>query len=294
MATAQSTQPQAMATPKLPRKLYERELLRLQVELVRMAEWVKRSGARVAIVFEGRDAAGKGGVIKRITEHVSARVARVVALPAPTEREQGEWYFQRYIAHLPAGGEIVLFDRSWYNRAGVEKVMGFCTPEEHERFLRQCPTFERMLVDDGIHLIKYWFSVSDEEQEKRFKSRIDDPLKQWKLSPMDLEARSRWVEYSRAKDEMFAHTDIPEAPWHVVESDVKRNARINCISHLLRAIPYEHEEKDPIELPPRQRDPGYERPPLDSYTFVPDAAGHLLRTAAEQGDKKAKQKLDPA
>ena len=277
MATEQATPPHAIATPKLPRKLYEKELLRLQTELVRMAEWVKRTNARIAIVFEGRDAAGKGGVIKRITEHVSPRVARVVALPAPTEREQTEWYFQRYIAHLPAGGEIVIFDRSWYNRAGVEKVMGFCTPEEHQRFLHQCPTFERMLVDEGIHLIKYWFSVSDEEQEKRFKARIDDPLKQWKLSPMDLEARSRWVEYSRAKDEMFAHTDIPEAPWHVVESDIKRNARINCISHLLGQIPYEHEEQSVIKLPKRQDDEGYVRPPLGSYSFVPDAAAQLIK-----------------
>jgi len=292
MATAQhSPPPDAIATPKLPRKLYERELQRLQVELVRMSEWVRRSGVRVAIVFEGRDAAGKGGVIKRITEHVSPRVARVVALPAPTEREQSEWYFQRYIAHLPAAGEIVIFDRSWYNRAGVEKVMGFCTPEEHERFLKQCPTFERMLVDDGIHLVKYWFSVSDEEQEKRFRARIDDPLKQWKLSPMDLEARTRWIEYSRAKDEMFAHTDVPEAPWHVVESDVKRNARINCISHLLARIPYEHEKLEPIELPERQEDPGYERPPLGSYSFVPDASARLLRAAADDGDSKAKRKL---
>ena len=202
-----------MATEKLPRKLYEKELLRLQTELVVMTEWIKREGARVALVFEGRDAAGKGGVIKRITQYLSPRVARVVALPAPTEREQSQWYFQRYVAHLPAAGEMVLFDRSWYNRAGVEQVMGFCTPEEHRRFMHQCPIFERMLVDDGIILIKYWFSVSDAEQEARFKARIDDPLKQWKLSPMDLEARSRWVEYSRAKDEMFVHTDIPEAPW---------------------------------------------------------------------------------
>ncbi|MGH2923584.1 MAG: polyphosphate kinase 2 [Solirubrobacterales bacterium] len=295
MATAQQQgPPDAIATPKLPRKLYERELLRLQIELVRMADWVKRSGARVAIVFEGRDAAGKGGVIKRITEHVSPRVARIVALPSPTEREKGEWYFQRYIGHLPAAGEIAIFDRSWYNRAGVEKVMGFCTPDEHERFLRQCPTFEKMLVDDGIHLVKYWFSVSDEEQEKRFKSRIDDPLKQWKLSPMDLEARTRWIEYSRAKDEMFAHTDLPEAPWHVVESDIKRNARINCIAHLLARIPYERTEQDPIKLPKRQKDPGYARPPLGSYSFVPDSSAQLLREAAEDGDSKAKRKLESA
>ena len=263
-------------TEKLPKKLYEEELLRLQTELVQMAEWVKREGARVALVFEGRDAAGKGGVIKRITQHVSPRIARVVALPAPTEREQGQWYFQRYIGQLPAGGEIVIFDRSWYNRAGVEKVMGFCTPDEHRRFLHQCPIFERMLVDDGVHLIKYWFSVSDEEQEKRFQARIKDPLKQWKLSPMDLEARSRWVEYSKAKDEMFVHTDIPEARWNVVESDIKRNARINCISHLLSQIPWKHEEEPKIKLPKRQDDQGYVRPPMGGYAYVPDAAARLM------------------
>jgi polyphosphate kinase len=277
------------ATEKLPRKLYEKELHRLQVELVTMAEWVKREGARVVVVFEGRDAAGKGGVIKRITEYISPRVARVVALPAPTEREKSEWYFQRYIAHLPAAGEIAIFDRSWYNRAGVERVMGFCTPEEHRRFLHQCPIFERMLVDDGIFLIKYWFSVSDEEQERRFKKRIDDPLKQWKLSPMDLEAQSRWVDYSRAKDEMFVHTDIHEAPWHVVESDIKRNARINCISHLLGQVPYEHQEPDRIELPRRQDDTGYVRPPMGTNAFVPDAAAQLLART----DGKAKNMPDP-
>jgi polyphosphate kinase len=277
------------ATEKLPRKLYEKELHRLQVELVTMAEWVKREGARVVIIFEGRDAAGKGGVIKRITEYISPRVARVVALPAPTEREKSEWYFQRYIAHLPAAGEIAIFDRSWYNRAGVERVMGFCTPEEHRRFLHQCPIFERMLVDDGIFLIKYWFSVSDEEQERRFKKRIDDPLKQWKLSPMDLEAQSRWVDYSRAKDEMFVHTDIHEAPWHVVESDIKRNARINCISHLLGQIPYEHQAPERIELPRRQDDTGYLRPPMGTNAFVPDAAAQLLART----DGKAKNVPDP-
>jgi polyphosphate kinase 2 len=271
-------------TEKLPRKLYEKELKRLQTELVAMSDWVKREGARVALVFEGRDAAGKGGVIKRITEYVSPRVVRVVALPAPTEREKGEWYFQRYIAHLPAGGEIVIFDRSWYNRAGVEKVMGFCTPDEHRRFLHQCPIFERALVDEGILLIKYWFSVSDEEQERRFKSRIKDPLKQWKLSPIDLEARSRWVDYSKAKDEMFLHTDIPEAPWHVVESDIKRNARINCISHLLETVPYERRKAKKIKLPERQDDTGYERPPRDIYRYVPDAAAELLAS----GDSKPK------
>jgi polyphosphate kinase 2 len=264
------------AKAKLPRKLYEKELLRLQTELVIMSSWIREHGARVALVFEGRDAAGKGGAIKRITQYVSPRIARIVALPAPTEREQTQWYFQRYVAHLPAAGEMVLFDRSWYNRAGVEKVMGFATSDEHRRFLHQCPIFERMLVDDGIILLKYWFSVSDAEQERRFESRIDDPLKRWKLSPMDLESRSRWVEYSRAKDEMFVHTDIPEAPWYVVESDIKRNARINCISHLLTMVPYKREEPEPIKLPRRQDDSGYVRPPRDIYTYVPDAAAGLL------------------
>ena len=267
---------EAKTTPKLPEDLYEKELERLQVQLVEMTEWVRREGARVVVIFEGRDAAGKGGVIKRITEYVRPRVVRVAALPAPTEREKSQWYFQRYVAHLPSAGEVTLFDRSWYNRAGVEYVMGFCTQDEYRRFMHQCPIFERMLVDDGIILVKYWFSVSDEVQEKRFESRIDDPLKAWKLSPMDLQARSRWVDYSRAKDEMFVHTDIPEAPWYVVESDMKRNARINCISHLLSQVPYEPHEDKPIELPERQSDTGYIRPPRDVYTYVPDAAAELL------------------
>jgi polyphosphate kinase 2 len=274
-------------TRKLPRKLYEKELLRLQTELVVMSDWVKREGKRVALVFEGRDAAGKGGVIKRITEYVSPRIARVVALPAPTEREQTQWYFQRYVAHLPAAGEIAIFDRSWYNRAGVEKVMGFCTADEHRRFLHQAPIFERMLVDDGLIVIKYWFSVSDAEQERRFQARIEDPLKQWKLSPMDLESQARWVDYSRAKDEMFVHTDIPACPWHVVESDIKRNARINCIDHLLGSIPYERGEDREIELPKRQSDRGYVRPPRDTNTYVPDAAADLL---AKHAAKKSKKK----
>jgi polyphosphate kinase 2 len=275
-----------VTTKKLPRKLYEQELLRLQTELVVMADWVKREGRRIALIFEGRDAAGKGGVIKRITQYVSPRIARVVALPAPTEREKTEWYFQRYVAHLPAAGEIAIFDRSWYNRAGVEKVMGFCTAEEHRRFLHQAPIFERMLVDDGIILVKYWFSVSDDEQERRFRSRIEDPLKQWKLSPMDLESQARWADYSRAKDEMFVHTDNPESPWHVVESDIKRNARINCISHLLTEVPYERGEQTKIVLPERQSDQGYIRPPRDTNTYVPDAAAALL--AAKHGGKKSK------
>jgi len=264
------------ATPKLPSDLYERELYDLQVELVRMAEWVRHEGSRVAVVFEGRDAAGKGGTIKRITEFPSPRVVRTVALPVPSDRERTQWYFQRYIDHLPAAGEVVLFDRSWYNRAGVEKVLGFCTADEHERFLRQCPTFERMLVDDGIILLKYWFSVSEEVQAKRFEARIDDPLKRWKLSTTDLYSRSHWVDYSRAKDEMFKHTDIPEARWHVVESDHKRNARINCISHLLSSIPYEQVEQEPVALPEVQEDPDYKRPPEDLYAYVPDVAARLL------------------
>ncbi len=265
-------------TPKLPRKVYEKELLRLQTDLVQMVDWVTRTGARVAVIFEGRDAAGKGGAIKRITEYVPPRVVRTVALPKPTEKETTQWYFQRYISHLPAAGEVVLFDRSWYNRAGVEKVLGFCTEDEYQRFLRQCPVFERMLVDDGIHLIKYWFSVTDEEQERRFEARIDDPLKQWKLSTTDLESRTRWVDYSRAKDEMFTHTDIPECRWNVVDSAIKRNARINCISHLLAQVPWQPPEKKPkrIELPPKQHDDGYERPPQELQAFVPDRAAELV------------------
>jgi polyphosphate kinase len=267
--------------PKLSTAVYEQELLRLQTELVVATDWVKQSGARVVAVFEGRDAAGKGGAIKRITQLVSPRIVRVVALPAPTERERTQWYFQRYIAHLPAGGEIVLLDRSWYNRAGVERVMGFCTPQEYQRFLRQCPTFERMLVDDGIILLKYWFSVSDEEQERRFKARIEDPAKQWKLSPMDLESIKRYVDYSRAKDEMFLHTDIPEAPWYVVESDVKKAARLNCIAHFLSKIPFEHVPREKIKLPKRQADTGYVRPPRNIYTYVPDHAATLTKGKAK-------------
>jgi len=265
----------SVTSEKLPRKRYERELLRLQTELVAMADWVTRERARVVVVFEGRDAAGKGGVIKRIREYVSPRICRVVALPAPTEREQSEWYFQRYVGHLPAAGEIALFDRSWYNRAGVERVMGFCTDEEHRRFLHQCPIFERMLIDDGIILLKYWFSVSDEEQERRFRARIDDPLKQWKLSPMDLESQRRWVDYSRAKDEMFVHTDIPEAPWYVVEADDKPSARVNCIAHLLSLIPYQPVDHPRIEVPDRQSDEGYVRPPREAFQTVPDHAATL-------------------
>jgi polyphosphate kinase 2 len=261
---------------KFPKRVYERELLRLQEELVKMSEWVKDSGARVVVVFEGRDAAGKGGAIKRITEHVNPRIARVVALPAPTERQRTQWYFQRYVDELPAAGEIVLLDRSWYNRAGVEKVLGFCTPEEHRRFLRQCPIFERLLVEDGIHLIKYWFSVSDAEQERRFEARIDDPMRRWKLSGTDLFSRTHFVDYSRAKDEMFVHTDIPEAPWFVVEADDKKKARLNCIAHLLTQIPYEAKDLPHVKIPQRQGDEGYVRPPREANTYVPDHAATLI------------------
>ncbi|MEE8217351.1 MAG: polyphosphate kinase 2, partial [Vicinamibacteria bacterium] len=230
----------------------------------------KARGLKVVVIFEGRDAAGKGGTIKRITETLNPRVCRVVALGTPTEREKTQWYFQRYAPNLPAAGEMVLFDRSWYNRAGVERVMGFCTEEEYRELLRSCPEFERMLVRSGIILIKYWFSVSNEEQERRFQSRIDDRTKRWKLSPMDLQSRARWVEYSKAKDDMFASTDIKQAPWYVVNSDDKRRARLNCISHLLSLIPHEDLTPEPIQLPSRQKDKGYVRPPLGDQTFVPD------------------------
>ncbi|MEU1618310.1 polyphosphate kinase 2 [Streptomyces sp. NPDC005722] len=260
---------------RLPRGVYERELLRLQVELVKLQEWVRAGGHRLVVVFEGRDAAGKGSTIKRVTEHLNPRTARIAALPAPTERERTQWYFQRYVDHLPAGGEIVLFDRSWYNRAGVEHVMGFCTPEEHVRFLHQCPIFERLLIEDGIILRKYWFSVSDAVQEQRFRARLQDPTRRWKLSGMDLESIPRWEAYSRAKDEMFVHTDIPEAPWYVVGSDDKRAARVNMIAHLLASVPYEEVPLPALELPPRPGSTGYQRPPRDLQTYVPDHAATL-------------------
>jgi len=250
---------------------YLKELRHLQLELAKLQEWIRYKGLKVVVIFEGRDAAGKGGVIKRITESLNPRVCRVVALPVPTEREKTQWYFQRYVPHLPAAGEMILFDRSWYNRAGVERVMGYCTEEEYQEFLRSCPEYERMLVRSGIILIKYWFSVSDEEQERRFKARIADPTKRWKLSPMDMESRARWVEYSIAKDEMFKYTDIKQAPWWVVNSDDKRRARLNCIHHLLSSIPYEDLTPEPIELPPRREDKtGYIRPPITDQTFVPE------------------------
>ncbi|RAG83600.1 polyphosphate kinase 2 [Streptacidiphilus pinicola] len=260
---------------KLPKKVYEQELFRLQSELVTLQEWVRATGARVVVIFEGRDAAGKGGAIKRVTQYLNPRIARIAALPAPTERERGQWYFQRYIAHLPAAGEIVLFDRSWYNRAGVERVMGFCTQDEYHRFLHQCPIFERMLVEDGIILLKYWFSVSDHEQERRFRARRDDPMRRWKLSPMDLESITRWEDYSRAKDEMFVHTDIPEARWNVVESEDKKRARLNMIAHLISAVPYVEQPSRKITFPKRPSPTGYVRPPRDEQRYVPDHAADL-------------------
>ena len=251
-------------------KEYEKELARLQTELVKLQEWIKQEGLKVVIIFEGRDAAGKGGVIKRITQRLNPRICRVVALGTPTEREKSQWYFQRYVPHLPAMGEMVLFDRSWYNRAGVERVMGFCTEKQYQEFFRTCPEFERMLVRSGIILIKYWFSVSDEEQERRFKARIDDRTKRWKLSPMDLASREKWIEYSIAKDEMFKYTDIKQAPWYVVNADNKKRARLNCINHILSIIPYNDLTPEPITLPPRQEDKGYVRPPFTDQTFVPE------------------------
>lgn len=255
---------------KINNKIYLKELARLQIELVKLQEWIKLKGLRVVVLFEGRDAAGKGGVIKRITQSLNPRVCRVVALGTPTEREKTQWYFQRYVPHLPAAGEMVLFDRSWYNRAGVERVMGFCNDAQYSEFMRSCPQFERMLVRSGILVIKYWFSVSDEEQEKRFQDRIKNPTKRWKLSPMDLESRKRWVEYSKAKDEMFAHTDIKQAPWWVVNADVKKRARLNCISHLLSVIPYEDLTPEEIVLPERGTTEGYVRPPISEQTFIPE------------------------
>ncbi|USD65772.1 polyphosphate kinase 2 [Vibrio sp. SCSIO 43136] len=254
---------------KLNKQLYEAELKKLQIELVKLQEWVKQEGLKVVVIFEGRDAAGKGGVIKRITEKLNPRVCRISALAAPTEREKSQWYFQRYVAHLPAAGEIVLFDRSWYNRAGVEKVMGFCSEEEYEEFLRSCPEFERMLIRSGTILLKYWFSVSDEEQEKRFLERVNTPIKRWKFSPMDLESRNRWAEYSKAKDKMFAYTDTKLSPWWVVPSDDKRSARLNCISHLLSQVDYQEVEHPEISLPEINKE-GYVRAPLEEQSFVPN------------------------
>lgn len=258
---------------KLKRKVYDAELSRLQEELVKLQYWIKDQGLKVVVVFEGRDAAGKGGVIKRIIQRLNPRIVRVVALGVPTEKEQSQWYFQRYVEHLPAGGEMVLFDRSWYNRALVERVMGFCTDDQYREFMRSAPEFERMLVRSGIILVKYWFSISAEEQERRFQTRNTDPKRRWKLSPMDLEARKRWVEYSRAKDSMFMYTDINEAPWYVVNADIKRHARLNCITHLLSLIDYKDLTPEPVELPKRQKDTGYERPPIHHQMWVPAVYG---------------------
>ncbi|GAA0257682.1 polyphosphate kinase 2 [Cryptosporangium japonicum] len=260
---------------RVGKKVYEAELLRLQTELVTMQAWLRQTGNRLLVIFEGRDAAGKGGTISRVSQYLNPRYARTVALPAPTDRERGQWYFQRYVQHLPTKGEAVLFDRSWYNRAGVERVMNFCTEDEYRRFLHQCPLFERMLVEDGILLRKYWFSVSDAEQQRRFEDRLDDPLRRWKLSPMDVESIARWEDYSRAKDEMFVHTDIPEAPWYVVQSDDKRSARLNMIAHLLSTVPYQQVSEPKIKLPKRPKSSGYQRPPRDSQHFVPNHAATL-------------------
>ncbi|WP_426727228.1 polyphosphate kinase 2 [Corynebacterium auriscanis] len=285
--------------PKLDKKAYEDQLEKLQAELVEMQQWVVETGARIVIVMEGRDAAGKGSAIKRITQYLNPRVCRVEALPAPNSREQGQWYFQRYIEKLPTAGEIVIFDRSWYNRAGVERVMGFCTTHEYRRFLHQAPIFERLLVEDGILLRKYWFSVSDEEQVRRFKSRQSDPMRQWKLSPMDLQSITRWEDYSRAKDEMFVHTDIPSAPWYTVESEDKKRSRINVITHLLSTIPWEYVEKNIPKIPERpESTSNYERPPRTQFRYVPDAAAELekdrvkVREDAAAGVKKAGKKAD--
>lgn len=255
---------------KISTKEYEEELERLQIELVKLQEWIKNTGLKVVVVFEGRDAAGKGGTIKRITEKLNPRICRIVALPKPTEKEQTQWYFQRYVSHLPASGEMVLLDRSWYNRPVVERVMNFCTDDEYWEFLRSCPNYERMLIRSGIILIKYWFSVSDKEQEKRFRSRLDDPTKRWKFSDVDLRSYSKWEEYSKAKDEMFSYTDTKQSPWYVVNADDKKRARLNVITHLLSLIPYEYIEPDQIELPERQKKKGYVRPPMSEQTFVPE------------------------
>ncbi len=266
---SQSIEPEKRDKRRINKKLYNKELAKLQIELVRLQEWIKHEGLKVVVLFEGRDAAGKGGVIKRISQSLNPRVCKVVALGTPTDREKTQWYFQRYVPHLPAAGEMVLFDRSWYNRAGVEHVMDFCTEKQYREFMRTCPEFERMLIRSGIVLVKYWFSVSDEEQERRFQSRIDDPTKRWKLSPMDLESREKWLEYSKAKDEMFKYTDTKQAPWFVVPADNKKIARLNCISHLLSTIDYKEVEHEIIELPPRKMDKGYIRPPFTDQTFVP-------------------------
>ena len=276
-AKAQKKKTATPAERKISNQVYEAELFRLQTEFVKLQEWVRHTGARIVVLFEGRDAAGKGGAIKRVTEYLSPRVAHIAALPVPTGRERGQWYYQRYIAHLPAKGEIVLFDRSWYNRAGIEKVMGFCTPQEHVLFLRQTPLFEQMLIDDGILLRKYWFSVSEGEQLRRFKSRLNDPVRQWKLSPMDLESVYRWEDYSRAKDEMMVHTDTPTSPWYIVESEIKKHARLNMMAHLLSTIDYQEVKVPKVKLPERPVvTDSYQRPPRELSNYVEDYAATLL------------------
>lgn len=262
--------------PRFPKKLYEQELYRLQAELVDLQEWARAQGARVVVLFEGRDAAGKGSTIKRVTQYLNPRQVSIVALPVPTERERSQWYFQRYVEQLPSAGEIKLFDRSWYNRAGVERVMGYCTPDEYRRFLHQTPIFERLLIEDGIILRKYWFSISDAEQEHRFRSRLEDPMRQWKLSSTDLESITRWEEYSKAKDEMLVHTDLPESPWYIVEADDKRRARLNMIHHLLSTIDYTAPTHPRFTIPPRPPSSGYTRPPREHNHYVPDYAESLL------------------
>ena len=265
-----SLEPEKRDTKKISTSFYEKELERLQVELVKLQEWIRHKGLKVVVLFEGRDAAGKGGVIKRVSQSMNPRICRIVALGTPSSKEKSQWYFQRYVAHLPSAGEMVLFDRSWYNRAGVEHVMGFCTPVEYNEFMRSCPEFERMLIRSGIILLKYWFSVSDEEQERRFQGRIDDPTKRWKLSEMDLKSRELWLEYSRAKDEMFKYTDTKQSPWYVVPADNKKRARLNCIHHMLSMIDYREIEIKDIKLPPRREDKGYIRTPYTNQTFVPE------------------------
>ena len=276
-ARAKKKKPAAARVRKISDAVYQSELFRLQTEFVKLQEWVRHSGARVVVIFEGRDGAGKGGAIKRIAEYLSPRIVQVAALPVPTERERGQWYYQRYIAHLPAKGEIVLFDRSWYNRAGIEKVMGFCTAQEYVLFLRQTPIFEQMLIDDGILLRKYWFSVSEDEQLRRFRARLNDPVRQWKLSPMDLESVYRWEDYLRAKDEMMVHTDTPVSPWYVVESNVKKHARLNMMAHLLSTIEYHEVEPPKVKLPrhPVASD-NYVRPPRELSTYVDDYVATLV------------------
>jgi polyphosphate kinase len=271
MSTHKNIEPEKRDERKIAKKLYKKELNKLQIKLVRLQEWIRQKGLRVVVIFEGRDAAGKGGVIKRISQCLNPRICKVVALGTPTEKEKTQWYFQRYVNNLPAAGEMILFDRSWYNRAGVERVMGFCSEEEYQEFMRSCPEFERMLIRSGIILIKYWFSVSDEEQELRFQARLDDPTKRWKLSPMDVASREKWIDYSKAKDEMFKYTDTKQSPWYVVPADNKKRARLNCIHHLLSLIPNKELPVKKIKLPPRQKSHGYVRPPFTDQTIIPEA-----------------------